>query len=245
METKNWFQTWFNSKYYHVLYKNRDENEAQDFINSVFGKFEIPTNSRILDLACGKGRHAAYMTQNGMDVTGLDLSLNSIETAIHNYKLPNLEFAVHDMRNPSRINYYDYVFNFFTSIGYFENLKENEKVFQAISLSLKKHGYLMMDFFNAEKVIANLVEREEKVVDEIAFYIRRNYENGIITKHIQFEAEHKIYNFKEQVQALMPEEFEQMAEKAGLEIKEKFGSYKLENFDNKNSDRFILWAQKK
>ncbi|MBK9354542.1 MAG: class I SAM-dependent methyltransferase [Bacteroidetes bacterium] len=137
METKNWFQTWFNSKYYHVLYKNRDENEAQDFINSVFGKFEIPTNSRILDLACGKGRHAAYMAQNGMDVTGLDLSLNSIETAIHNYKLPNLEFAVHDMRNPSRINYYDYVFNFFTSIGYFENLKENEKVFQAISLSLK------------------------------------------------------------------------------------------------------------
>ncbi|MBP9135931.1 MAG: class I SAM-dependent methyltransferase, partial [Chitinophagales bacterium] len=205
----------------------------------------IPTNSHILDLACGKGRHAAYMAQNGMDVTGLDLSLNSIETAMDNYKLPNLEFAVHDMRNPSRINYYDYVFNFFTSIGYFENLKENEKVFQAISLSLKKHGYLMMDFFNAEKVIANLVEREEKVVDEIAFYIRRNYENGIITKHIQFEAEHKIYNFKEQVQALMPEEFEQMAEKAGLEIKEKFGSYKLENFDNKNSDRFILWAQKK
>ena len=87
METKNWFQTWFNSKYYHVLYKNRDENEAQDFINSVFGKFEIPTNSRILDLACGKGRHAAYMALNGMDVTGLDLSLNSIETAMDNYKL--------------------------------------------------------------------------------------------------------------------------------------------------------------
>lgn len=245
METKNWFQTWFNSKYYHVLYKNRDENEAKEFIDSVFGKFEVPMNSRILDLACGKGRHAAYMAQKGMEITGLDLSVNSIESAILNYKMPNLEFAVHDMRNPSRINYYDYIFNFFTSIGYFENLKENEKVFHAISLGLKKQGFLLLDFFNAEKVIANLVEREEKVVDNIAFYIRRNYENGIITKHIQFEAEHKIYNFKEQVQALMPAEFEQMAEKAGLVIREKFGSYKLGNFDNNHSDRFILWAQKK
>jgi cyclopropane fatty-acyl-phospholipid synthase-like methyltransferase len=227
------------------LYKNRDENEAKEFIDSVFGKFEVPMNSRILDLACGKGRHAAYMAQKGMEITGLDLSVNSIESAILNYKMPNLEFAVHDMRNPSRINYYDYIFNFFTSIGYFENLKENEKVFHAISLGLKKQGFLLLDFFNAEKVIANLVEREEKVVDNIAFYIRRNYENGIITKHIQFEAEHKIYNFKEQVQALMPAEFEQMAEKAGLVIREKFGSYKLGNFDNNHSDRFILWAQKK
>jgi cyclopropane fatty-acyl-phospholipid synthase-like methyltransferase len=227
------------------LYKNRDEKEAKEFIDSVFGKFEVPMNSRILDLACGKGRHAAYMAQKGMEITGLDLSVNSIESAILNYKMPNLEFAVHDMRNPSRINYYDYIFNFFTSIGYFENLKENEKVFHAISLGLKKQGFLLLDFFNAEKVIANLVEREEKVVDNIAFYIRRNYENGIITKHIQFEAEHKIYNFKEQVQALMPAEFEQMAEKAGLVIREKFGSYKLGNFDNNHSDRFILWAQKK
>ena len=81
----------------------------------------------------------------------------------------------------------------------------------------------MMDFFNAEKVIANLVEREEKVVDEIAFYIRRNYENGIITKHIQFEAEHKIYNFKEQVQALMPEEFEQVYFMGSKKISLKHG----------------------
>lgn len=245
METKNWFQTWFNSKYYHILYKNRDEKEAQGFIDNVINRFEIKGNSKILDLACGKGRHSAYTAQKGMDVVGLDLSQNSIESAIQNYNYPNLAFGVHDMRYPSRINYYDYVFNFFTSIGYFENMKENEKVFHSVNLGLKKNGFFLIDFFNANKVISNLVEREEKLVDGIVFYIRRKYENGIITKQIQFEAEYKVFNYKEQVQALMPSDFINMAEKNGFKVISEFGNYKLDDFERYSSDRFILWAQKK
>ncbi|MBL0080819.1 MAG: class I SAM-dependent methyltransferase [Bacteroidetes bacterium] len=109
---------------------------------------------------------------------GVDLSPESIQYANTMYKLDNLEFYVHDMRLPFRINYFDYIFNIFTSIGYFNDLKENEKVFEAMHAGLKDGGYILIDFMNAEKVINNLTERETKEIDGYKFYIRKAVENG-------------------------------------------------------------------
>ncbi|MBK8350480.1 MAG: class I SAM-dependent methyltransferase [Saprospirales bacterium] len=125
-EKKQWFELWFDSPLYHILYKHRNQDEANHFIDNVIKKLEIDYG-KILDLACGKGRHAYYLAQKGFDTIGVDLSPESIQYANTMYKLDNLEFYVHDMRLPFRINYFDYIFNIFTSIGYFNDLKENEK----------------------------------------------------------------------------------------------------------------------
>ena len=66
---------WFNSSYYHILYKNRDYNEAEHFINNLITKLNIKKNSKILDLACGSGRHSIYLNKKGMNVV-LDLGAN-------------------------------------------------------------------------------------------------------------------------------------------------------------------------
>lgn len=242
---KKWYETWFDSKYYHILYKNRDDLEAQHFIDKIVSQFNIKENSRVLDLACGKGRHAYYLAQKGLDVVGLDLSENSIEYALENYKQENLDFAVHDMRNPSRINYYDYVFNLFTSIGYFDSVKENEKVFNSVHLGLKNEGYFLLDFFNATKTLENLVEQEEKTIDGITFHISRNVENRKIIKRIRFEADNRTYNFNEEVQLLYPSDFEKLIEKTGFTIINQFGNYQLDKFDTMSSDRFIFLAKKR
>ena len=93
----SWFINWFDSPYYHLLYKNRDEKEAQVFIDDLMQYLQIPQGSKLIDIACGKGRHAIYFNKKGMDVVGVDLSSNSISYA-KEHENSTLQFEVHDMR---------------------------------------------------------------------------------------------------------------------------------------------------
>jgi len=243
-QQKKWFELWFNSPLYHVLYKNRNQDEAHLFIDNLTSKLNI-NKATILDLACGKGRHAHYLAEKENNVVGLDLSKESIHYATSAYTLPNLEFYVHDMRLPFRINYFDYVFNLFTSLGYFDDLNENEKVFESMHIALKENGHILIDFMNAEKVINNLVSRENKIIDGYTFYIRKEVKEGKIIKSIQIEKDEKIWLYKEEVQVLMQHHFHTFLNNTGFTIVNEFGDYHLNPFHPKTSDRYILLAKKK
>ncbi len=145
MKHKEWFETWFDSPYYHVLYQHRDEAEAEHFMDKLLLAMHLSPGARALDVACGKGRHAVYLAEKGMEVTGIDLSWKNIGHAVH-YERPNLSFFLHDMRNPFYINYFDVVFNLFTSFGYFETEKENLKAIHSMSMAMKKGGKLVIEF---------------------------------------------------------------------------------------------------
>ena len=77
----NWFKDWFNSKYYHILYKNRNEIEAKLFLDKLINYLPIQKNQKIIDVACGKGRHSIYLNSLGFNVHGIDLSKKSIDIA--------------------------------------------------------------------------------------------------------------------------------------------------------------------
>lgn len=239
----NWYEVWFNSPYYHILYKNRDQQEANLFIDNLIAKLDMDYGT-ILDLACGKGRHAHYLAEKGFDVVGVDIAPNSISYASTMYQLPNLEFYVHDMQMPFRINYFDYILNLFTSIGYFNQLKQNEQVFESCYKMLHEGGYFLIDFMNTEKIVHNLIPREKKEIDGHHFYIRRVYENDKIYKHIHIEKDNKISVFKEEVQALMPHHFHQFANNVGFKVIEEYGDYQFNNYQPRKSDRYILVLKK-
>src|SRR5436190_18774056 len=104
---KPWFKDWFNSPYYHQLYFNRDEHEASAFINKLIDHLQPPVGSKMLDVACGKGRHSLQLATKGFDVTGIDLSEDSIREALQ-YESETLHFYQHDMRREFWINYFDH-----------------------------------------------------------------------------------------------------------------------------------------
>ena len=72
----DWFEHWFDTKYYHLLYDNRDEKEAEFFMKNLILFLELKKGSRILDLHCGKGRHSVFLNSKGCNVVGADLSRN-------------------------------------------------------------------------------------------------------------------------------------------------------------------------
>lgn len=234
---------WFNSPYYHLLYNNRNDSEASFFIDQLCGSLRLPKNACIWDLACGKGRHAIALNQKGFNVTGTDLSVNSIREASA-YSSPSLQFFVHDMRAPFKIGYFDAVFNLFTSIGYFKEYNDNFSVFENVSLSLKKNGLFVVDFFNSAKVISSFVSGYHEDRGHIQFDITKKIINNAIVKRIEFSDEGRNYYFEEYVSLFTRKDFETFAQKADLRIENTFGSYALEPFDERTSERLILIFKK-
>jgi SAM-dependent methyltransferase len=226
-----------------MLYKDRDLSEAQDFILKLFNELNPKPNEKVLDLACGKGRHAFFVSSLGYHTTGVDLSPDSIKDA-RKLASDNLAFFVHDMREPLPEQKYDVVLNLFTSFGYFENQFENEKMLNSISTYLSPDGQLVIDFMNSQKICTSLVPHEVKNIDGIAFNITKRLENGIIIKSIDFVDDGIPYHFEEKVQALGLEDFERLLKCTGFDIVKTFGDYDLNPYEE-SSDRLILLIKKK
>ena len=237
-DTKDWFTSWFDTPYYHILYKERGFDEAHNFMENLTNYLNIPEEAKILDLACGKGRHSVYLNSIGYDVTGLDLSTHSIENA-KQFENETLHFDVHDMSQPYS-QQFDAVFNLFTSFGYFENEEDNLNTIKAIKANLKENGVGVIDFMNVDYVINNLVAEDIKTVEGIAFNLKRYMEDGYIIKDISFEVDNKSYNFKESVKAFTLDEFKDMFQKANIQLIDVFGDYKLHRFDKQTSERLIM-----
>ncbi len=244
MNQKNWFESWFDSPYYHILYTKRDDKEAKHFLDKLIDFIHPDKDASILDLACGKGRHAIYLNKKGFHVTGIDLSEKSIH---HNKKLesPTLSFFIHDMRNEFRKEGFDYVFNLFTSFGYFENVDDNIKTLNAIHSNLKPDGVLVLDYINSAKAIQNLIPKEQCPMGEIIFHIERKLTNGFIIKNISFHGMGKDFQFTERVQMLSLRDFEDYYKTSGFDILHLFGDYKLNPFDEASSDRLIMVVKKR
>ncbi|MFA6260852.1 MAG: class I SAM-dependent methyltransferase [Bacteroidia bacterium] len=242
---KEWFKEWFDSPYYQALYCNRDEQEAEYFLNKLvqFLKLEAGKH-QIADLACGRGRHSIYLNSLGFDVWGVDLSAQSIRDA-KPFENALLQFDVQDLRELKLNRSFDVALNLFTSFGYFRSMEENVTVIQHIHRILKPEGMLVIDFMNSPKVIQHLVERESKSSGGLQFHISKWMENNIICKKIQVDDDDTSYEFTEQVQALTPEDFQSLLTQNGFHVMHTFGNYDLHKFVAADSDRFIILAQKK
>jgi SAM-dependent methyltransferase len=240
---EDWFSKWFDSDYYHILYSHRDYNEAKAFIDALDRLFNFRPEQKALDAACGRGRHAIYLYEKGLEVTGIDLSEKSIEYAKQSAR-KGLDFLIHDIRYPLRKEGFDFVFNLFTSFGYFENKEDNFLAIQAFSENLMPNGYLVLDFLNTEKAVNRLVREDCKIVGGIVFHITRRIEGDFLIKEIHFEDQGKKNHFYEKVRMIRVEEFGNYFKLAGFSVEKLFGDYTLGPFDEKKSDRMIFIGKK-
>lgn len=246
-ETQNceWFESWFDSRYYPILYSNRSEEEAKNAVIAMSRELKLPDSSKVLDLACGRGRHAVVLASQGYDVTGVDLSAHSIADASANAG-ERLRFFVHDMRRPVAINYFDAVFNFFTSFGYFESSRDNIRTLTAVAACLRKNGSFVLDYFNSESVRKAVASDPEgsKHIDGIHFHWKKKIEGEFCIKLIEVNDQGRIFHFQERVQLFTETQMREMLEKLFL-VNKVFGDYSLTQFNPEKSDRMIFYCSKR
>ena len=239
----DWFSEWFDSPYYHILYKDRDLKEAELFIDNLTTYMNLPEGARIADIPCGKGRHCIYLNKKGFVVSGADLSPESIYYA-KKFSNPTLDFFIHDMRDYFATEKYNAVLNIFTSFGYFDDPMDNQRCIESFSQALKPDGILVLDFINFKKIVPTFRHKESKDVDGIIFHIEKQIENNRLVKNILFSNSGKAFHFQEKVSILYKEDFLKYFNFAGLKVKDVFGDYQLNPFDPEKSDRLILVAIK-
>ena len=245
MEDSPWFKDWFNSPYYHLLYFNRDEKEAANFIDKLINYLNPPKGSLMLDVACGKGRHSIHLEGKGFDVTGIDLSEDSIEEALR-FQTDTLHFYRHDMRLPFWINYFDYAFNFFTSFGYFNTRREHDNSIRTIAQSLKPNGYFVLDYLNTHYAEDHLVHKSEKQVDDVNYYLTKWFDETHFYKKIVVEDDilDEPLEYTEKVSKFSVGDFTDMFAFHGLQIQEVYGDYLFNSYDVKKSPRLVMIAKK-
>ncbi len=253
---QEWYASWFDTKYYHILYGDRDHEEAAGFMRRLTESLQLDQDAHILDLACGRGRHSMYLNKLGYKVTGVDLSENSIafakaelsiklaqskslDPSYQTFNPSRLSFKVHDMTQPMG-EQFDAVFNLFTSFGYFETEEDNLKTICAIKSNLNRGGHAVIDFLNVPYVLRKLVVSNQKCEQGIVFHMNRRFEDGHIIKDISFEDEGSEYHYTERVKALMLSDFKRFFDKAGLELTQVYGNYQLDAYDRFDSDRLIM-----
>lgn len=238
-----WFVNWFNSPYYDLLYQKRNEQEASEFLDKLLVFLQPPPKSVMLDLPCGNGRHSVYLSRRGYEVIGADLSRAKIFNA-KKLETDTLMFMVHDIREIFYVNYFDYVFNLFTSLGYFRTERENLNAIRTLSRALKSGGKLVIDFMNTEKLLKDIANEENKIVSGVQFNIRKRIEDKSIIKDINITHGKRSYHYQERVQTLSLHDFENYFSANELKTIKLFGNYKLNDFNPNESNRLIIIAEK-
>ena len=139
---------------------------------------------------------------------------------------------------------FDWVFNLFTSFGYFENDQMHQQAIDKMAEAVVPGGRLVLDYMNSEKIAANLVPANDVQTDLAHYSITRTIEQDTIVKRIRVHKDCEIQHFEERVRAFTPTEMTRFMEHAGLEVLHIKGDYDLSDFEPQQSNRMIIIAKK-
>lgn len=245
-KSSKWYEEWFDRDEYEIVYQHRDDDEARQVIDLIERSTDLSPGDRIVDVGCGRGRHAVELSARGYDVTGIDLSERSIEAAIERAREQELEvdFRVGDMRDSVCDGCFDGALNLFTAFGYFEYEAEHQRAVSAIAASVAEGGWFFQDFLNPAYVQANLVPSDAERREGIEIEQHRTLTNGRIVKEIILRRNGQEHRFSESVQLLALNDFRRLYERAGLEIEAVFGDYYGRQYESE-SPRMILLSRKR
>jgi SAM-dependent methyltransferase len=252
----NWYKKWFNTADYLELYDHRNSTDAKKIVSLINRTIKLPKGSKLLDLACGNGRHSVFFAEKGYDVLGIDLSPYLISEAKKKLRSEylrfkkNLKFDIGDMRNLSRKNEFDLVVNLFSSFGYFEEESQNRSVINSISRSLKKDGYFFFDFLNSEYLRRNLAvfdaqKRNRNIIIQVREITGKFVKKDILIIRNKPGSKYpELRRFHEKVRLYTLAELRQIFRSNRLKIVKLFGDYSGKPFRKNSSGRLIILAQK-
>ncbi len=238
----DWYRDWFGTRYYALLYGHRDRSDAAVWVRAILDRWKPLPGDRLLDMACGRGRHALHFANAGLRVTGIDLSGQCLAEA--RLAVPSAEFVLHDIREPLEGPAFPFVTCLFTSLGYTTDPSDDQRIVDAAARDLEPGGRFVLDVMNTARVLEGLVPSEELEIDGIGFKVERWFANGIIHKRITVSDNGREHTYEERVRALWPDELKAMVSKAGLVVEEATDGPVFEPFHPQRSQRFVLWARK-
>ena len=237
----DWYRRWFGTEYLKV-YNHRGHSDATALIKLFLKVIQPYPGQHFLDVACGNGRHARLLAEQGLYVTGIDLSMPLLMQALIN-KQSALQYIRADMRALPCKAVFDGALSLFTSFGYFLEEADNELVLGQIARVLKPNGLYFMDYLNSSFVKRHLVAKSIRRADDMEIREKRWLDKERVYKEITLIKNRQKKVFYESVRLYMFDEMVNLLQQAGFVIEESFGNYRGEIFKN-NSERMIFLCRK-
>lgn len=246
-----WYKESFGPDYLRV-YPHRGEDEAEQQLPLLLAELELTPGQRVLDLACGNGRHTRRLRSHSLEAFGMDLSDSLLKQAkLGHDGHGELPYVQGDMRFlPFTDQSFDAVVNLFTSFGYFESDEENRRVLEEIRRILRPKGGLLMDYLNPEIVIRDLVPRSESRRGDLHILQERTYDpvrsrvEKTITLTSEKPEETSIRTFRESVGLFPLRQMREFFEEAGMTVTRALGDFDGSDF-SESSPRMILIGRRR
>jgi 2-polyprenyl-3-methyl-5-hydroxy-6-metoxy-1,4-benzoquinol methylase len=192
----------------------------------------LQAGTKILDMPCGRGRHAVELAKRGYNVTGVDLNNFFLEKAKEAAAKESVALNLQqgDMRQTSFDSKFDVVLNLFTAIGYFEHDADDQKVFENISRSLKRGGLFLIDFINHDRTMRNFRRRDWRQLPDGSMLLIKRKHDIVSGKNIELRITIPKGDHPQKIIELIcrmytPIELIKMGAAAGLRFKEAYGDF--------------------
>lgn len=231
----NWYETAFRKQYLD-LYYHRSDDAAQGEAEFACKALGLPDDSRVLDVACGAGRHARALTALGHRVVGVDLSADLLAAAEGTTRVRA------DMRALPFAGSFDAATSFFTSFGYFDDAG-NRAALDSVARALRRGGVFLLDFLNAVAVTRHLVPESEEERDGRTYKVRRRIEDGRVLKDVDIEEEGVHLHYTESVRLYLHHDLLNLLAAAGLNPVAAYGNFDGSDYTT-DAPRCILVAKK-
>lgn len=223
---EDWYHLSFDSLY-PIVYEHRTVMAARPESLFSIDQTQLSPTDRVLDLACGGGRHMAHLLHITPHVVGLDYSTHLIELAQQSLG-PDAKLVRADMRHQPFAAGFDVVMNYFTSFGYFQTQEENLNVVEGIATALKPGGRFFIDFLNRNWTLANLQADTRREAGGFEIRERRwiDHDHHRINKStIVSKNGRNVKDADESVQLYTLKEFTELLTAGGLHIERTYGNY--------------------
>jgi len=242
----SWYKDWFNSENYLKVYRHRNESEAERLVELIVKSLGSKSDSKILDMASGSGRHAIIFAKRGFDVTAVDLSQRLLSEAkeIAGQNDVKIDFVLSNILDFETTKRFNLVLNLFTSIGYFDNDEDNFRVVLKAYDLLIDGGYFVLDYFNINYLLKNLIPTSVFSENGLRITQNRSIQGTRVVKNITIENGSSVEEFYESVRLYNYDEMMAYLKKAGFTIFQEYGDYNGNNFNKESSPRLIIFAKK-
>jgi len=244
-----WYESAFGREYL-ALYPHRDDAEAERDVRSIVDLIAPNKDEPLLDLCCGAGRHLMALHRAGFTaLVGLDLSADLLAVAreqLDEIGAGSVELVHSDMRAIPYIARFATALSLFTSFGYFAEAGDDLAVLAGVNRALKKGGTFLIDTLNRDHVIAKLVPREEKTLQDRVLHIERRLsaDGKRVEKETHIiERDRTERVFRESVRMYTGLEMENMLRETGFEKVRPYGSLRGDSY-RPESERLVIVAEK-
>lgn len=244
----DWYDGFFEGDWLDAIALHADAERTAEQVDFVVEKLALPDGARVLDLACGHGRVTLELARRGYRMTGLDLSPRSLQLAREAAEREGLAIDwVHaDMREIPAGSEFDAVISVFTSFGYFEQERENQRVLQGVERALAAGGLLLIDVINLLGLARRYQERRWSEEHGVLFLEEHEFDllRGRNRSRWTFvKPDGSRSELVHSLRTYAPHELVAMLERVGLEPEGSWGGFDRSQL-SLDSSRLILLARR-